>query len=186
MSVMIYIYIYTYHHNHHVTPSARISLTLCHHHSLSSIAFERSCISTELLYVGARWSSSFARPCEGVHRSMSLLSLSILLQQCPACLVRLTWIVLWWVVGGRTAAVLWGVASRTCSILLAAFSCSCFIHVMHVDTVVSTRQLLGKNCVSFYRSGLTSISLAYIYIYICDISFNKVYCLRLYKMLIFF
>ena len=35
----------------------------------------------------------------GVHKSTSLMSLSLLLQQCPACLVRLTWIV--FVIGGR-------------------------------------------------------------------------------------
>ena len=35
----------------------------------------------------------------GVHRSTSLMSLSLLLQQCPACLVRLTWIV--FMMGGR-------------------------------------------------------------------------------------
>ena len=32
---------------------------------------------------------AFARPCEGVHKSTSLMSSSLLLQQCPACLVRL-------------------------------------------------------------------------------------------------
>ena len=42
---------------------------------------------------------AFARPCVGVHKSTSLLSSSLLLQQCPACLVRLTWIV--FVIGGR-------------------------------------------------------------------------------------
>ena len=36
---------------------------------------------------------AFARPYEGVHWSTSLMSSSLLLQQCPACLVRLTWIV---------------------------------------------------------------------------------------------
>ena len=36
---------------------------------------------------------AFARPCEGVHMSISLVSSSLLLRQCPACLVRLTWIV---------------------------------------------------------------------------------------------
>ena len=36
---------------------------------------------------------TFVHPCEGVHRSMLLISWSLLLQQCPACLVRLTWIV---------------------------------------------------------------------------------------------
>ena len=41
---------------------------------------------------------AFARPCEGVHRSTSLTSSSLLLQQCPACLVRLILIV--FVTGG--------------------------------------------------------------------------------------
>ena len=36
---------------------------------------------------------AFARPYVGVHRSTSLMSSSLLLQQCPACLLRLTWIV---------------------------------------------------------------------------------------------
>ena len=53
------------------------------------------------------------------------MSLSLLLQQCPACLVRLTWIVFVMGEGGRTAAALWGVASKTCSILLEAFLYSC-------------------------------------------------------------
>ena len=55
---------------------------------------------------------AFARV--GVHKSTSLMSSSLLLQQCPACLVR-----------GRTVGVLWGVAARTCSRLLAAFLCNC-------------------------------------------------------------
>ena len=42
---------------------------------------------------------AFARPYVGVHRSTSLMSSSLLLQQCPACLVRLTWIV--FMMGGR-------------------------------------------------------------------------------------
>ena len=42
---------------------------------------------------------AFARPYTGVHRSTSFMSSSLLLQQCPACLVRLTWIV--FVMGGR-------------------------------------------------------------------------------------
>ena len=42
---------------------------------------------------------AFARSCEGVDRSMSLMSSSLLLQQCPACLVYLTWIV--FVMGDR-------------------------------------------------------------------------------------
>ena len=42
---------------------------------------------------------AFARPCVGVHKSTSLMSSSLLLQQCPACLVHLTWIV--FMIGGR-------------------------------------------------------------------------------------
>ena len=42
---------------------------------------------------------AFPRPCVGVHKSTLLMSSSLLLQQCPACLVRLTWIV--FVIGGR-------------------------------------------------------------------------------------
>ena len=42
---------------------------------------------------------AFARPCERVHKRTSLMSSSLLLQQCPACLVRLTLIV--FVMGGR-------------------------------------------------------------------------------------
>ena len=42
---------------------------------------------------------AFARPCERVHKNTSLMSSSLLLQQCPACLVRLILIV--FVIGGR-------------------------------------------------------------------------------------
>ena len=41
----------------------------------------------------------FSRPWEGVYRSTSLMSSSLILQQCPACLVCLTLIV--FVMGGR-------------------------------------------------------------------------------------
>ena len=43
--------------------------------------------------------TDFLRPCERVHMSTSLMSSFLLLQQCPAYLVRLTWIV--FVMGGR-------------------------------------------------------------------------------------
>ena len=85
-------------HHHHVALSARVSLTLSHHQSLSSIAPERSsrlhAVSTQsccILVLAGRPAS--ARPCEEVHRNISLMSSSLLLQQCLACLVRLTWIV---------------------------------------------------------------------------------------------
>ena len=56
-----------------------------------------SCIGTELLYVDDR--PAFACPCGRVHWNMSLTSLSLLLQQCPTGLLRLTWIV--FVMGGK-------------------------------------------------------------------------------------
>ena len=88
---------YRFHHNHVVLP-ARISLTLSHQLSLSSISsgwssrphlvLAQSCC---ILVLAGR--PTFARPYEGVHRSISLMTSSLLFQQCPACLVRLTWIV---------------------------------------------------------------------------------------------
>ena len=42
---------------------------------------------------------AFAQPYVGVHRSTSLMNSSLLLQQCPVCLVRLTGVV--FVMGGR-------------------------------------------------------------------------------------
>ena len=93
-----------YHHHYHVVPPARISPTLSRHLSLSFIASGRSSglrpVSSHScrIYVRAGL-PAFARPYVGVHRSTSLMSSSLLLQQCPACLVRLTWIV--FVMGGR-------------------------------------------------------------------------------------
>ena len=92
------------HHHHHVVPLARISLTLSHLFSLTFIASGRSSGLHPVyshcccMYVRDGF-PAFARPYVGVHRSSSLMSSSLLLQQCPACLVRLTWIV--FVMGGR-------------------------------------------------------------------------------------
>ena len=110
-------------------PLARISLTLSRHFSLSFIASGRSSglhpVSSHsccMYFLAGR--PAFARPYVGVHRSTSLMSSSLLLQQCPACLIRLTWIVLWWEAGGRIVGALCGVAARACSILLATFLCN--------------------------------------------------------------
>ena len=113
--VYIYIYMYVYmqnmihiriyhHHHHHVMPLVRISLNLSRHFSQSFIASDRSSglhpVSSHscCMYVLAG-RPAFARLYVGVHRSTSLMRSSLLLQQCPACLVRLTWIV--FVMGGR-------------------------------------------------------------------------------------
>ena len=92
------------HHHHHIALVARISLTLYRHSSLSFIALGRSSgqhpVSSHSCWMYVRAGRpAFARPCVGVHKSTSLMSSFLLLQQCPACLVRLTWIV--FVIGGR-------------------------------------------------------------------------------------
>ena len=92
------------HHHHHVVRPAWISLTLSLHVSLSFIASGRSSGLHPVLsysccmYVRAG-RPAFDWPYAGVHRSTSLTSSSLLLQQCPACLVYLAWIV--FVIGGR-------------------------------------------------------------------------------------
>ena len=93
-----------HHHHYHVVPLARISLTLS---CLFSQTFIASGRSTGLRPVSSHSCCMYlragrpplARPYVGVHSSISLMRSSLLLQQCPACLVRLAWIV--FVMGGR-------------------------------------------------------------------------------------
>ena len=82
-------------HHHHIVLGARISLTLSRHSSLSFIALGRSSgqqpVSSHSCWMYVRAGRpAFARPCVGIHKSTSLMSSSLLLQQCPACLVRLS------------------------------------------------------------------------------------------------
>ena len=147
-------------------PLAQISLTLSRHFSLSFIASGRASglhpVSSHgcCMYVRAG-RPAFARPYVGVHRSTSLMTSSLLLQQCPGlssldsfhdgrqvC---------------RIVGALWGVAARTCSILLATFLGNCHLASSPavllaskwcINTAVSTQPLPGRNCVSFYRSFL--------------------------------
>ena len=136
------------HHHHHVVPLARISLILSRHFSLSFITSGRSSglhpVSSYncCMYVRAA-RPVFARPYVGIHRSTSLMSSFPLLQQCPACLVHLTWIV--FVMGGRWPCswCLVGCCRQDCSILLATFLCNCrlassrFVNVQVVHTYSS-------------------------------------------------
>ena len=148
-------------------PLARISLNLSCHFSRSFITSGRSSGLHPLsshsccMYVRAG-PPSFARPYVGDHRSTSLMSPSLLFQLCPACLVRLTWIV--FVMEGGWP-YMWDFAARTCSILLSAFLCNCRLAFSPavllaskwcIHTTVSTRPLPGRNCVSFNRPGLIS------------------------------
>ena len=111
-------------------PLARISLTLSRYFSLSFIACGRSSglhpVSSHscCMYVRAG-RLAFARPYVGVHRSTSLMSSFLLLQQCSACLVRLAWIV--FVMGGRWpySWCLVGCCLQDFSILPATFLWNC-------------------------------------------------------------
>ncbi len=98
---------------------------------------------------------AFARPYAGVHRRTLLMSSFLLLQRCPACLFRLAWID--FVIGGDgIVGALWGNAAGTCLILLATSLCSCRLASFRavllasrwcIHKAVSTRPLLGRNCV---------------------------------------
>ena len=85
-------------HHHHVDAASADLPDPPFHPSLSSITPGRSsrlypvsALSCCMEVLAGR--PSFARPCEAFHRSMTLMSSSLLLQQCTACLVRLTRIV---------------------------------------------------------------------------------------------
>ena len=84
------LYIYHHHHHHHDALPARISQTLSRRFSLSFIATGLHPVSSHscCMYVRAG-RPAFAGLYEGIHRSTSLMSSSLLLQHCPACLVRI-------------------------------------------------------------------------------------------------
>ena len=149
-------------------PLAPISLTLSRHLSLSFIlsgrssglhpVFSHSCC----MYVRAG-RPAFARPYVVHHRCTSLMSSSLPLQQCPACLVRLTWLV--FLMFGRWpySWCFLGCCFLGC-IFLVAFLCNCRLAFSPVILLasklcmyiaVSIWALLGRNCVSFFWSGLT-------------------------------
>ena len=126
---------------HHVAPPARISLTLSRHSSLSSIASDWSSRIHPVLaqsccmYVLAG-RLAFARPCVRVHRNISLMSSSLLLQQYPACLVRLTWIV--FVMGGKWpysccfAGLVQYCSPHSCVVTVKLFF---FFNIYHTDLI---------------------------------------------------
>ena len=84
----IYIYIYIFIYHHHVVLPARITLTISRYFSQSFIASSRSFglhpVSSHSCCMYVRASRpAFARPYVRVHWSTSLMSSSLLLQQCP-------------------------------------------------------------------------------------------------------
>ena len=86
---------------------------------------------------------AFARPYERAHRNTSLISSSRLLQQCPTCLVRLTWIV--FVMGGK-----W------------PYSC-CFVGCCLHDLLNIARSNLAQFPSSFFSIGFVSVHVVHSY-----------------------
>ena len=143
--------------HHHVMLLARISLTP----SLSpSVFYHLSLLAGLPGYILHPHKAAvlagrptFARPCEGVHGRRSLMSSSLLLQQCPACLIRLIWMV--FEMGGRWPYIccfvgccfqdLFNIAR---SILVQLLSCFFSIRlsasIWCIHKAVWTRPLLGK------------------------------------------
>ena len=89
--VYIYIYIYIYIYSRHADTMVILNY-------LAAIALVRSS-RRHSVSAQSRWIYDFAGqptlvcPCLVVHRKMSLISLPLLLLQCPACLFHLNWIV---------------------------------------------------------------------------------------------
>ena len=133
---------YIFHHHHHIALVARISLTLSRHSSLSFIALGRSSgqhpVSSHSCWMYVRAGRpAFARPCVGFHKSTSLMSSSLLLQQCPACLVRLTWIV--FVIGGRWPYS-WCLVGCCCQDLFRIALCKYLIYIYKEDLALNDLQ----------------------------------------------
>ena len=148
------------HHHHHVVPLSRISLTLSRHFSLSFIASGRSSgqhpVSSHSCWMCVRAGRpAFARPCVRVQKSTSLMSSFLLLQQCPACLVCLTWIVFeiggrWpysWCLMGCCRQDLFKIARSILVVLPSSFFSSRFVwvHVVHpyssIDVTAAWKKL---------------------------------------------
>ena len=72
----------------------------------------------------------------------------------------------WWGASVRRVGVSWGVVARTCLILLSTFLCNfrlvsspvaSLASMWCIHIAVSTQPLPGRNCISFYQLGPTSI-----------------------------
>ena len=161
--VYLSLFLCIYYH-HHVVLLARISLTLSHHSSLFSITSGRSsrlhAVSIQRAVVDVLVSHpTLAHPCEGVHRKTSLVSSSLLLQQCPTCLVHLIWIVLEmegrWLYSCCFVGCCFQDLFNIARSILVQFPSSFFsiylisVYVVHPYNRIDMT-LLGKNCILFY------------------------------------
>ena len=86
---------------------------------------------------------TFARPCERVNKKTSLMSSYLLLQQCPACLVSLIWMV--FEMDGR-----WPYSY-------------CFVGCCFQDLLSIARSILAQLLSSFFSIRLVSVRVAHPY-----------------------
>ena len=75
-------------------------------HRFQQVFETKSFVRTKVLYINSFGLPKRARPSEGVHWRMSLMSSSLFFQLCPTCLVHLIWMILEMGGCGRTVAVL--------------------------------------------------------------------------------
>ena len=141
---------------------AWISLTLSHHSSLSSIVYGRSSrlhpVSVQNCCRYVLDQLTLACPCKGIHKRLSLMSLSLLLQQCSACLVCFIWMVL--EIGGRrpynccfVACCFQDLFNIACSILVWFLSSFFSMHFVCIHIKELIQSLLGRNHILFYWIG---------------------------------
>ena len=137
--------------------SCRISLSLSRHSSLSFITLGRSSgqhpVSSHSCWMYVRAGRpAFARPCVGVHKSTSLMSSYLLLQQCPAYLLRLVFVIggRWpysWCLAGCCHQDLFKIARSILVKLPSSFFSSRFVrvHVVHpyssIDATAAWKKL---------------------------------------------
>ena len=116
-------------------------------------------ILTELLYVGSSWPLCFCTAMWKGPLEYITYELFLLLHQCPACLVRLTWIV--FVMGGR-----WPYSY-------------CFVGFCLQDLFNIARSILVEFPSSFFSSRLVSVHVVHPYSSIDMIAAWKKLCFKL-------
>ena len=144
---------------------ARISRTLALHR-FRQVFHATSCICSELLLIGSSWSPYSCFFVWRVHRSTPLMSSTLLLQQCPACLAHLVWVV--FEMGGRcpyrccfVGCCLQDLFNTVCSILPSSFF---YIRLVHpyssIDTTAAWKKMhfISSDRSDFYM--IDSLSMA--------------------------
>ena len=114
---------------------------------------------------------AFARSCVGVHKSTSLMSSSLLLQQCPACLLSLTWIV--FVIGGSWCLV------GCCRLDLFKIARSILVYSLYTNQILFRNSVFLKNKIPFFF--FHDILIQFFFILVKFTVFNDMISLKMSK-----